>query len=164
NRCSGLRVWHSNIRRQFSTRPERVWRIIAFLSLLLWTSSLLLPAAASLADPNQPIYGFDALVVGPMGILVGEPGWLANPLLWIGAMLLFRRIAPSRAILLTIAVILVALMASTAAWAGGLGLETIEALANRTFGLGYYLWAASIASMSITLVLRAVFKDDPASR
>jgi len=114
-----------------------------------------LPVAAS-------DYGYDALLMGPLGILVGVFAWFANPLMLLALLLSTskKRVA--------------AMILSVSAIALGLQSYTLEAVPftessmapeNLNFvdhlGRGFYLWMGSLAAFSAYCFLK---KGDDAAR
>src|SRR5215471_5022620 len=84
-------------------------RLVMLLpSLLLYLVACVTPAIDFLKNGVEPMswYGVEALGLGALGVLIGQYGWFANPLLLLSFMLvLFRRfIAASVFAVLAVAV------------------------------------------------------------
>jgi len=129
--------------RMVLTRNTAAWRILA-LSLALYIASLVLPVYQTAAFGGlKSIYGFEALLAGPLGFIVGHFSWAANLLLWAswakvsgedrGAALLLACLA--------VVVALQFLMGKTIS-AG------YDAVPYRPV-VGYYVWLASMGVAAI---------------
>jgi hypothetical protein len=143
----------------------QVIRILLWAVLVLFILSLFLPSVyvdrAGRIDLQcvVPIWsaGLDYLLVGPLGFLDGQFGWIANPLM------LFAVLAKNRksslvlsAFVLTAATAAVALAADTAfsftsEWGDRGG--DFEVCG---FGPGYYLWLACSVLVLIATSLRTI--------
>jgi len=83
-------------------------------------------------------YGLEALILGPLGLLVGQSSWLANIFLW-GAWLVRKKPKTLPVVLAIFALIV----------AGGFLLgHTVVVVSSGEIpfkvGLGYWLWVASM--------------------
>lgn len=65
------------------TSRERMSKRLFLASMGAYAVSLALPAFTTLHSGQlQYRYGWEALLMGAFGVAVGQPAWLANPLLW----------------------------------------------------------------------------------
>ena len=70
-----------------------VWRRVAgVVALVLWISSLILPAVTECSDGRfWPEPGWSILLLGWLGPLIGQFGWFANlTMLWVTFRLIFQ--------------------------------------------------------------------------
>jgi hypothetical protein len=135
-------------------------------SLVLYLVACASPAIEFLKNGVEPMswYGVEALGLGVLGVLIGQYGWFANPLLLLSyVLLLFRRfIAASILALLAVAV---------ATHSFSLFHQHIPAdegdvnrLDAKAFGIGFYFWAASLlAAVVVPLLTSFVLKRRAAS-
>ena len=122
-------------------------RMLYRIALALFALSLAMPAFSSghVCTKTTWVWGWLAFLLGPMGILAAQVGWLANPLMLLAALL--RKQKSLAVIIAGLAVIDIA--------ATGFSLTSLPSDAGSDlvchFGPGYYFWLAS----SIAL-LRAI--------
>jgi hypothetical protein len=135
-------------------RRGQIVRVIYIAACLLFILSLLAPAASmsknafkllDCAVPDQAP-GWFFFLMGPLGVLVGQFGWFANPLMLVSA-------APvGKSLKLLFAIFAVALAATS------IGLSylpnDIEGNAVCGFGPGLYLWLAC----SVLILIAAFLK------
>jgi hypothetical protein len=123
------------------------------LALALWIVSLSLPAVSNSENPRMVLdcsspswaQGWLLFVVGPLGIIVGQFGWLANPLMVLAA---FK----SRIGIAAIAVGLGVLTAFTFTSVP----NDIDANRVCGFGAGFYLWLASTVAVLVATFVKPV--------
>jgi hypothetical protein len=137
------------------TRRTQVRHGLLWLALALWIVSLILPAVSNSTNPrmvldcSNPTWaeGWFLFLFGPLGIMAGQFGWLANPLMLFAA---FKT------------------RVEIAAIAVGLGVLTAftftsipnDIAANRvcSFGAGFYLWLASTVAVLVATFVKPVRK------
>jgi hypothetical protein len=142
--------------------------LIIGISAVLYSIACIVPALAfvnnNYADSYQTWSGFDLLAIGWMGVLIGQLGWYANPLLWLGVVaLLLRR--------LYIAMALVCLSLCLALNTFFLYLQPVPADAASTNRLlfqhpqvGFFLWIGSILVIGAGAVFLWVLERNRAGR
>jgi hypothetical protein len=127
------------------TRRSLVIQFILWTALILFLVSLCLPVVSSSRNPRMVLdctnpdwtYGWMTFVGGPVGIVVSQFGWFANPLMLFAVLKGNRK----NGIAAIFALIAVALALFT-----HVSLTSIpnDNGANRVcgFGMGYYLWVS----------------------
>ena len=131
--------------------PTPVWiylgqAAVLFVSLACYFLACVLPALHFVNSGNgpDPMNGFNILMIGWMGVFVGQFAWFANPFILLsGIVFLFRQWLAS------ILVILVGLAISLNTFTlFGQEIPADEANVNKlslvSLGPGYYLWIASM--------------------
>jgi hypothetical protein len=110
--------------------------------VLLWFASLSLPAY------QTDYHGFEALLLGPIGLFAGHYSWLANPLL-LGSWLTSRSDRTYRAFVLSLCYLFAAILfffkSTIAAGSAGAFLYSPA--------LGFYVWMASIVLALISALI-----------
>jgi hypothetical protein len=120
-------------------------RTLLWTALVLFLGSLYFPAVSNSPDPHLRLAcaspdwapGWMAFVGGPLGIVAGQFGWLANPLM----LLALRRGNRKSGLGACLALLAVALALSTAVSLTSIP-NDLEGNAVCGFGEGYYLWIA----------------------
>lgn len=101
------------------------------------------------------MYGFMMLLAGPLGLLSGHVGWLANPLMLVSAWCLIGSRYRSAGILCVVALALALTSPYTLkmnpipANEGGIG-----ELRLRSLDFGFYLWVSSMVALGIAMIIR----------
>jgi hypothetical protein len=139
-------LWHQ--------RSLNEWKIFA-IPLMLFLGSLLAPAVMLTGYARPPVEewepGWVMFLYGPLGLLDGQVGWFANPLM-LAAVLLGKH-KRAATILASLAIFLATSVTS-------ITFNTVPAKVSHLvvirFGLGYYLWLAS--SISLLVVMRLSFR------
>lgn len=125
-----------------------------------WVVSLTLPVAVTGDQPGEVWPGFAVLIVGPLGVLVTQFAWFANPLFVLAVILMLLRQPPSPTLGLIIAVPLTLLTLDALRWDrihGDNGHAMIL-----SYGSGYYLWFGVMLAAAAALVASA-FLASPAA-
>ena len=111
----------------------------------------------------QTVLGAQALLMGPLAVLAGQFGWLANPL-WALALATFLTGRPRSAAVLAV------LSAGVAAHTFRLYGHPLPAneggegeLQLRALGPGFYLWGISALALTFGALIRALGKRPPSS-
>jgi hypothetical protein len=118
-------------------------RILLWTSLILFVLSLYLPAVSNSPDPRMHldcanptwIPGWMAFVAGPLGVVVAQFGWLANPLMLLAVLKGTRK----SGIATCFAFLAIALTLFTAISLTSIP-NDLEGNAVCGFGPGYYVW------------------------
>lgn len=67
-------------------QPNLLSHALFGVSIALFIASLAQPAYVTTAGHDSHLhYGFEALLLGPIGFFAGHFAWVANPLLWMRA-------------------------------------------------------------------------------
>jgi hypothetical protein len=98
---------------------------------------------------HQWTRGWELLLIGPLGVLDGQFGWIANPLMLFAALGRLRRAANLSFALAAVALIVVTAFSFTSVWMDGGGNATVCG-----FGPGYYLWLACSVLVLIATLLK----------
>ena len=110
----------------------------------------------------QTVLGGQALLMGPLALLAGQFGWLANPL---GALALAALLTGRHRGAALLAVLAAGLTAHTFRLYGH-PLPANEAgegeLQLRTLGMGFYLWGASMLALALGALGRGFAPHPPA--
>ena len=129
-------------------------QMVGAVALVLWASSLMLPAVTMCPDIVWP--GWHVAFVGPLGLIIGQFGWYANPfLLWISLRLLFQYRAG-----VTGGLICLVLALSSFLWTGIPGFQTPAIICERN--IGFYVWIASAVLLAAAAFIEKFL--DPAKR
>ena len=127
------------------------------LAFVLFALSLGLPAVSTNNEYAQEhlacikvtwLWGWLLFLMGPIGIGLGQLGWLANPLMFLAVLL--RKRKPSAAILagLATAAIAVTMLTLRSFASGDAGGDLVC-----HFGPGYYFWLVSSISLWSAILL-----------
>jgi hypothetical protein len=135
-------------------RRTQIIRILLWTALALFVLSLFSPSVSGgrfwrddlVCKAPQWSRGWELLLLGPLSVLDGQFGWIANPLMLFAA--LTRTAHPGFA-LTAVALIVVTAFSFTSVWMDGGGNGTVC-----SFGLGYYLWLACSVLVLIATLLR----------
>jgi hypothetical protein len=135
-------------------RRTQIIRILLWTALTLFVLSLFSPSVSGgrfwredlVCKAPQWTRGWELLLLGPLGVLVGQFGWMANPLMFFAA--LTTAAHPGFA-LTAVALIVVTAFSFTSVWMDGGGDATVCG-----FGLGYYLWLACSILVWIATLLK----------
>lgn len=131
-------------------RKEILPRILLTTSILLFIFCLGNEGYATERN-HEAMSGIYLLLIGWLGIGLGGASWLANPLLFVGWITFFSKNSP------------VSLVCSFAALAFVISFLFVEKVAvseapsySRVaeYGLGYWLWLSSAATLVLGVVLR----------
>lgn len=135
----------------FSALERRAVRAgLAMVFVACFAASLPLPVAYACDMDNYAIDGFTVGLVGPMGVFLWAPGWLANPLFIIAILLLLFASSYRRGSVV-LASLLGLLALSSFAWREW---GTDEAVYHVcTYGPGFYLWMLAMLGSAATLVV-----------
>ena len=142
---------------------QQIISVLLRAALALFFLSLFLPSVSKQQNFRLDLWcrapewslGFGPFLFGPLGLLVGQFGWLANPLMFLAALIKIRKSGfASPAVTLSAAIAAVALIVVTAFtytadWHdGGVGITVCG------FGPGYYLWLACSVLVLIATLLK----------
>ena len=125
-------------------------RLSLTISLLgMWLSSLLFPAMGTVGEPL--VRGIYVLLIGPLGFLAFQFGWIGNIFfLWGLSLLASSRTAARKCGWMAVGLIGTALSSAFfVTWPEGQKPAIIH-------GLGYYLWMACIIGLACLLWARAL--------
>ena len=149
-------------------RRTQIIRILLWTALVLFVLSLLLPSVSGGRFWREDLVckvpewsrGWQLLLLGPLGILDGQYGWIANPLMLFAALKKVRKSGFAFAAVVLSAATAVALVVATAfsftsVWMDGGGDATVCG-----FGPGYYLWLACSVLVLIATPLKAAMQFD----
>jgi hypothetical protein len=123
--------------------------VVILVSLVLYAAACVTPA---MVFDKETYYGYQVLLMGWMGLFLGQIGWYAN-LLWLLSLLLafFRRW-----LLTLIMTVLTVLVASDAFSFVGAKVPLDEGNVNSMifnyYHVGFYLWLASLAAVGLGAV------------
>ena len=139
-------------------RIQLMW-LIYIATFLVFVSSLLVPAISFIESPSKHFDGSDMhewrgwwfLLLGPLGILIGQFGWWANPLMLLSAMPLKRTLTLVFAVL----AILLAASSVTLTYVPVLDVKLVV----RGARLGFYLWLACPVLLLLAALLRPERRD-----
>ena len=103
--------------------------------------------------------GLNFFIIGPLGVLDGQFGWIANPLMLSATLMNRCKLGFAlTAVILAIAaaaLIVVTAFSYTSDWHdGGVGMTVCG------FGLGYYLWLACSVLVLIATLLKTAWQFD----
>jgi hypothetical protein len=143
------------------TRPRLPWSVRLLVlapSCFLYLVACSAPAIDFLKNGEEPQrwYGFEAMLLGWQGAFIGQLGWYANPVLLIACVLiLFRRFVAA------------ALFGSIAVAIAGNSWQlfhqeipadegNVNHLQVTAFGIGFYLWFASLIAAVVAPILAAI--------
>jgi hypothetical protein len=133
-----------------ATPPGRAWlyfSIAVFMTCLCFETVYL----DNRGQPGISHFGFEMLLTGAWGLLVGEFAWLANPLLLVAWVLVFFGNRLFAAVLGCIALLLAFTFLASAQMPadinGASGTQEIV-----SYGAGYWLWLVSISAAIIATV------------
>lgn len=121
--------------------------ISLFVGGLCWVASLFFPALV--LDTGQSVMGYWVLLTGWMGVTFFQFAWIANLLIVLAVVLMYR--FPIRS---TLAAALALLIATQAFWLT----EIPGHMSNNqviSHGMGYWLWYFSILCIGLGVVLGA---------
>lgn len=121
--------------------------IALFIGGLCWVASLWFPVF--ITDSGHQIIGYWVLLTGWMGVTLFNFAWLANLLIIIAALTMYRY--PIRATI----VAAIALLSATQAFFFGEIPGQLENSQIIDFGLGFWLWYSSILLVGSGVVLGA---------
>jgi hypothetical protein len=147
---------------------------LSIINALLWAALVLFLLSLSLPSvsggrfwredlvckaPNWS-HGWELLLLGPLGVLDGQYGWVANPLMLFAALKKvhesgFTWAAVVLSAVAAVALIVVTAFSFTSVWMDGGGDATVCG-----FGPGYYLWLACSVLVLIATVLKARMRFD----
>lgn len=148
-------------------RRTQFARILLWAALVLFALSLVAPSVSREQNLRLDLWcnapqwslGWEFFLIGPLGVLNGQFGWIANPLMLFaslsvtapGSKTLFGVLARGAVAITAIALIVLTPRSYTSEWHdGGVGITVCG------FGLGYYLWlACSIFVLIATLLMSA---------
>lgn len=125
-------------------------RLILTFSLLgIWLASLLFPALGTIGEP--PARGIYILLIGPLGFLALQFGWIGNIFFLWGLLLLSSgRTAAGKCGWMAAGLVGTALSSALfTTWPEGQKPEIIH-------GLGYYLWMTCIIGLACILWARGL--------
>lgn len=132
-----------------------IWRLIAVLAGCLWLASLTLPVTAETKLP-----GYLVLTLGWLLVPAGQLGWLANlSFIWALISLCSKR-SPTRKLTLLSTLLIVAPLSFSFWWNGAGGLETKEAMGKLSYGLGRYVWIASLLLATTAIAVRGFIERE----
>lgn len=123
---------------------------VLLLSLFIYLVACVTPALRfDSSNGDDPMIGFNLLLIGWMAVFYGQFGWFANPLLALALLLfLFKRW-----LLTLILVILTLAVAANTLTLYGQTLPADEAGVNKmelvSLGVGFYLWIASMVIIGL---------------
>jgi hypothetical protein len=134
-------------------RRRLIRRGLLWFAFALWIVSLALPAVSESRNPrtvldcSNPSWanGWLVFVGGPLGIMVGQFGWLANPLMVFAA---FKRSIGIAAIAVGLGVLTAFTFTSVP--------NDIDANRVCGFGAGFYFWLGSMLVVLIAALTRPV--------
>lgn len=138
-------VWTPNVRR---------WAAVALFAA--WFASLGLPAA-HLSDGETPV-GFSLLIFGWIAVLMLQPAWLGNLLIWIVLPIVASSERPWKITLRLCGGALIVCAMGALFWRdvpGDSGTTLISA-----YGAGYYLWMIAVLGSGIAALLTASVETD----
>jgi hypothetical protein len=156
---------------QSTPRPVRaaavtqITRALLWAALVLFVLSLFLPSVSRQENFRLDLWckapewspGWGAFLFGPLGVLDGQFGWFANPLMLFAALMKSRKSDfVLAAVVLSAALAAVALVVVTAfsytseRHGGGVGITVCG------FGPGYYLWLACSLLVLIATFLKTI--------
>ena len=124
-------------------KSDRVRNLLISASLLAWVASLFFSA---LLTRDQPVYGLQLLMIGPLGFLAGQLAWYANPAYYFALywMLVFEpkhaRVASSVSLGL----------AALTFFTDRIWLHEGFATPVTGYGIGFLLWLSAISLACIT--------------
>jgi hypothetical protein len=128
--------------------------LAAGVSLLLFAAAVSTPALVFRGtNGGQTMFGWEVLLLGALGMLIGQFAWCANPILLVGLItVVFRQRRLSR-VIVAIALFVSAntallLVQAVPADEGG-----VNSLYLQYFHVGTWLWFASIAAMGVAAML-----------
>ncbi|MHC2251753.1 hypothetical protein ACVILK_001445 [Bradyrhizobium embrapense] len=137
------------------TRRSQITKTILWVAFALFVLSLFLPAASNeqvyrldrVCQNPQWDHGLAFLLVGPFGVLFGQFGWFANPLMLLAAITRreFGLVFATLAILATTSTT----RTLTHFWRDG---EPDDVVCG--FGPGYYAWAACSVLVLIAVLVK----------
>ncbi|WP_407174664.1 hypothetical protein [Bradyrhizobium sp. STM 3562] len=145
-------------------RRSQMMRLIYIGALVLFISCLFSPAVSISKDafknidcvnPDE-VPGWFFLVMGSLGILIGQFGWFANPLMLIAALPLGRSLKSAFAIL-------AAVLAPTSVTLTYLP-NDVAGNAVCGFGSGFYLWLICPVLLLLAALLGPVGRNDRMQR
>jgi len=146
--ATAIKGW---VARVFGARRIQLMRLVYIVASALFVFSLLEPAVSTIenyhgADRStlHELAGWQFLLFGPFGILVGQLGWYANPLMLLSTL-------PSKRSLRIIFAVLAILLAVSSVTLTSVPVLDV-AYRVRFARIGFYLWLACPV-----LVLLAVF-------
>ena len=145
-----------------NARQTETRRILICTALAIVFLALSLPSVSSDRSWREdfqciaPLWtrGWELLLLGPMGVLDGQFGWIANPLMLYAA--LGKQPHTSIAALFAIVLIIVTAFSFNSIWMDGGGDATVCG-----FGPGYYLWLACSVLVLIATLLKQAKRYDP---
>jgi hypothetical protein len=135
-----------------------------WIALVLFGLSLVAPAAfeskygiARACTQGDWHHGYALFLIGPLGLLIGQVGWLANPLM-LAAALLRRRKATAIMLVLLAILLIVITSASFTTMPNDVAGNPICRL-----GIGYYLWwlLSSIALLGAIIIYKPGTPAEP---
>jgi hypothetical protein len=148
---------------------QQIISVLLRAALVLFFLSLFLPAVSKEQNFRLDLWckapewspGFGPFLFGPLGLLDGQFGWIANPLMLLAALIKIRKSGFALpAVILSAAIAAVALIVVTAFsytsdWHdGGVGITVCG------FGPGYYLWLACSVVVLIATLLKVGTRFD----
>jgi hypothetical protein len=138
------------------TSLARHRRWIALALGLAWFASLGLPAA-HLADGDAP-EGISILIIGWIAVMMLQPAWLGNLLIWIVLPLVAKRGRPWTRTLRSCGIALIGCAIAALFWRDlpdDSGSNLIVA-----YGAGYYLWMIAVLGSGIAALATASVETD----
>jgi hypothetical protein len=139
---------------------SQITRLVYVAAFVLFILSLLVPAVSiskdafkhlDCADPDMAP-GWFLLLIGPLGIFVGQFGWFANPLMLLSALPIRKS---RKSIIATFAMVLAATSVTLTYFP-----NDIEGNMVCGFGPGLYLWLACPVLMVIATLLKPARQKD----
>lgn len=132
----------------------RTRRSVGYIALALYGASLVLPVATMSSRTEGTWYGLSLLLIGPLGLLAGQLGWFANPLMiWLIVRLCRRR----RINMLGAILALFALGLTLTSLYWTVAYDDTGTFQITNHGLGFYLWIGCAALLAVSaLWLRRV--------
>lgn len=136
------------------------WRAVAVLLGLGWAATMVLPVAVFGPAEGETWSGWTVLLLGWIGLLVGQFAWLANFLFAAALILLFRSRPP------LVWGLMIGLLTSLLAVQALTWTQIIETRGSMVevmgYGPGYYLWIAVTFLGGAALCLASLAEARPA--
>jgi hypothetical protein len=100
---------------------------------------------SKMAGFHKPVYGIEVLILCGFGLFEGAFGWFANPLFWLGLILLACRQFRASGVLGLVTILLALTSVFAKTWWFNEGMGTPIA----GFGIGFYVWFSSFVHLAI---------------